>query len=180
VSPEEAFAQLLGRQPTDAEKARLTRVRTTLQLRDNDALWQVLLTLEAYDCSFRTYPALLEAQLQRAVQTMVPCARCRTGAPLSSSLARSALLILFGAVCAVAGGTTPKSPSSTLLALLNVPAGWMIFALAAAAACGVALESARRGRSAKTAGERWSARALFTGSLLAAGSCLILLLRFLT
>jgi len=46
MSIETSFAKLLGRQPTDAERVRLYRVKDALGLGDNDALWLVVMALE--------------------------------------------------------------------------------------------------------------------------------------
>jgi hypothetical protein len=46
---EDSFAKLLGRQPTDADRQRLYRVRDALGLKNNDALWLVLMALQHYE-----------------------------------------------------------------------------------------------------------------------------------
>lgn len=61
------FARLLGRQPSEAEVARLFQVKDTLGIGDNDALWIVLLSLEQYDAQFRRYPALLQSSLDETL-----------------------------------------------------------------------------------------------------------------
>ena len=43
---DDSFAKLLARQPTDAERQRLYQVRDALGLKNNDALWLVLMALE--------------------------------------------------------------------------------------------------------------------------------------
>lgn len=61
------FARLLGRQPSEAEVARLMRVKDALGIADNDALWVVILALENYDVALRRYPALLSAETDRVL-----------------------------------------------------------------------------------------------------------------
>jgi hypothetical protein len=70
VSIETAFAQLVGRQPTQAESERLHRLRSVLGLRDNDAFWSIVLALEHYDSFFRAYPSELAAVTERAVENV--------------------------------------------------------------------------------------------------------------
>lgn len=53
---DESFAKLLARQPTDAEKQELYHVRDALGLRNNDALWLVLMALEHYRTLYREVP----------------------------------------------------------------------------------------------------------------------------
>lgn len=64
---ESRFTKLLGRQPSELEVARLVRIRDTLGIRENDALWDVLLALEGYDSGFRRYPALLASEVDKSL-----------------------------------------------------------------------------------------------------------------
>jgi hypothetical protein len=65
---EDAFARLLDRHPSAEERDRLRRVRDALGVRDNDALWTVVLALEHYDGLFRAYPAQLAAATADVLQ----------------------------------------------------------------------------------------------------------------
>lgn len=65
-----AFEKLLGRAPSDLEMARLVRVRDHLGIRENDALWVVLITLESYDAEFRRYPTLLAAETEKVIDRL--------------------------------------------------------------------------------------------------------------
>ena len=58
---DDSFAVLLGRQPSDRERQNLYRVRDALKLKNNDAVWLLLMTLEHYDTLYRRYPALMVA-----------------------------------------------------------------------------------------------------------------------
>lgn len=62
-----AFEQLLGRKASDAEIQRLYRVKNALNIRDNDALWLVLMALESYDTLYRKYPSMIANQVQHIV-----------------------------------------------------------------------------------------------------------------
>lgn len=56
-----SFEKLLGRQPTDAEVHKLYRVRDALELKNNDALWLVLMALQHYETSYEQMPKAIEA-----------------------------------------------------------------------------------------------------------------------
>ncbi|MBA4340880.1 MAG: hypothetical protein C0423_01875 [Methylibium sp.] len=56
----DAFARLLGRQPSDAERERLHRLREVLGLDGNDALWLVLVALQYHLTLFDAIPARIE------------------------------------------------------------------------------------------------------------------------
>jgi hypothetical protein len=79
-----SFESLLGRQITDKEKMHLLRVKDALGLRDNDALWLILMSLEEYAYRFDQIPEkvqkdtamlveahkkMLEAEAANAAQT---------------------------------------------------------------------------------------------------------------
>lgn len=55
-----SFQKLLGRQPTDAEVQKLYRVRDALELKNNDALWLVLMALQHYETSYERMPKAIE------------------------------------------------------------------------------------------------------------------------
>ena len=56
-----SFEKLLGRQPTDAEVHKLYSVRDALELKNNDALWLVLMALQHYETSYEQMPKAIEA-----------------------------------------------------------------------------------------------------------------------
>lgn len=53
---EDSFSKLLGRQPSDAERQQLYRVRDALGLKNNDALWLVLMALQHYQDQYARIP----------------------------------------------------------------------------------------------------------------------------
>ena len=53
---EEAFAALSDRQPNDKERQRLMRERDALHLKDNDALWRLLVVLGHYETLYAEIP----------------------------------------------------------------------------------------------------------------------------
>lgn len=62
------FEQLLGRQASEDELQALYRIKNTLNIRDNDSIWLILMALESYDLSYRRYPELLERKLDALIE----------------------------------------------------------------------------------------------------------------
>ncbi len=60
MSLDDSFAKLLGRQPTDTERQQLYRVRDALGLKNNDALWLVLMALQHHQTQFDEVPERIE------------------------------------------------------------------------------------------------------------------------
>jgi len=55
-SLDDSFSKLLGRQPSDAERQQLYKVRDALALKNNDALWLVLMALQYYQDQYERFP----------------------------------------------------------------------------------------------------------------------------
>ena len=73
---DDSFARLLGRQPTDAERQQLYRVKDALGLDISDALWQVLFVLQFYQTQYEKMPA----EIARVVDEVTTGGQgCRTG-----------------------------------------------------------------------------------------------------
>jgi hypothetical protein len=64
---EDSFAKLLGRQPTDAERQQLYQIRDALGLKNNDALWLVLMVLQYHQTMYGRFPDLIR---QTALDTL--------------------------------------------------------------------------------------------------------------
>lgn len=56
---DESYQKLLGRQPSDEERQKLYKVRDALGLKNNDALWLVLMALEHYQSQYEQLPAAI-------------------------------------------------------------------------------------------------------------------------
>jgi hypothetical protein len=67
---DDSFARLLGRQPSDAERQDLYRVRDALGLKNNDALWLVLMALQHYQGQYEKFPQEI-AQAAKDVLTSI-------------------------------------------------------------------------------------------------------------
>jgi len=70
---EAAFRQLVGRWPNEAERARFHAVRSTLRLRDDDALWALFVVLEHYYTLYERFPAMIRAAARELL------VECKTG-----------------------------------------------------------------------------------------------------
>jgi hypothetical protein len=68
VSVEQAFTKLVGRSASEAERARLYKLRDALGLQDNDALWSIVIALEHYDSFFRAYPDKLAEKTAQSIE----------------------------------------------------------------------------------------------------------------
>ena len=79
----DAFARLLGRQPSERERARLHRLRDELNIGSNDALWLVLIGLQLHLTLFEAIPAQIELAAEKA------------------SLSAKRLVLATGAACAL-------------------------------------------------------------------------------
>lgn len=63
-----AFENLLGRKATEEEIARLYGVKKTLGIRDNDALWVVIMALESYHTQLNRLPEKHLRKLDEAIE----------------------------------------------------------------------------------------------------------------
>lgn len=68
---DDSFTALLGRQPTDAERLQLFKIRDALGIGANDALWQVLIALQFYQTQYERFPE----QIQKACAEVLVEAR---------------------------------------------------------------------------------------------------------
>jgi hypothetical protein len=84
-----SFERLVGRPASEAERARLHRIRDVLGLRDNDAFWSIVMALEQYDALFRAYPAKLAEATERAMERVH--AACATAAQQEVAAVQRAL-----------------------------------------------------------------------------------------
>lgn len=62
------FQKLIGRQPSDIEIQTLYRVREALDLKNNDALWLVIMVLQYYDTQYGRFPRMIEQAATQILQ----------------------------------------------------------------------------------------------------------------
>jgi hypothetical protein len=94
---EDAFAAYFDRQPNDKERQRLMRGRDAAGIKDNDALWTLLLILEQYQTLYEKIPGLIAKaasdvtnNARIAAETELKAAAARTHAELAKSVAHTA------------------------------------------------------------------------------------------
>jgi hypothetical protein len=68
VSIEESFVKLVGRPPSDKERLRLSHIRDALDVRDNDAIWAIIMAYELYDSLFAAYPARIADEANETIE----------------------------------------------------------------------------------------------------------------
>jgi hypothetical protein len=120
IDVEGSFAQLVGRQPTEKEVQNLYRVKNALGIRDNDALWLVLMALESYDTLYRKYPSMIATQ----VETLVD-AQKEALAAVANTEAKKALASLVDAV-----GRTSEAMAGKLVDAARWQAwGWTLIGI---------------------------------------------------
>jgi hypothetical protein len=94
---DDSFSKLLGRQPDDEEKQTLYRVRDALGLKNNDALWLVLMALEYYKSQYNLFPALIARttastlkQIKETAETTIQASAEETKKHLADAVAKTA------------------------------------------------------------------------------------------
>jgi hypothetical protein len=94
---EEAFAAVWDRQPNDKERQRLMRERDALQIKDNDALWRLLVVLGHHETLYAEIPARIAKvasevtdNVKAAAEAELKAAAARTRAELAKSVAQTA------------------------------------------------------------------------------------------
>jgi ElaB/YqjD/DUF883 family membrane-anchored ribosome-binding protein len=94
---EESFTTLLGKQPSDKERQAFLRVRDALNLKDNDALWVLLMVLGHYETLYGRFPSLIAKaaadvteNARAAAEAELKAAAARTRSELARSVAQTA------------------------------------------------------------------------------------------
>jgi hypothetical protein len=94
---DDSFAKLLGRQPSDAERQQLYTVRDALGLKNNDALWLVLMALQHYQDQYERFPNAIAlaaretlASFKETADTMILASAEATKADLAKAVVKTA------------------------------------------------------------------------------------------
>jgi hypothetical protein len=94
---EKAFTVYMDREPNDKERQRLMRGRDAVGIKDNDALWTLLMVLEHYETLYERFPALIAKaasdvtdNARAAAESELKAAAARTRAELAKSVAETA------------------------------------------------------------------------------------------
>lgn len=97
---DDSFEKLLGTLPTDEEKQDLFRTRDALNIKNNDALWPLLVMLRHYQTIYAKIPGLITQtvtdvvrQARKAAEADLKAASARAQADLARSVADTARAI---------------------------------------------------------------------------------------
>lgn len=115
---EAAFAALLGRQPSEREVQDLYRVKNALNIRDNDALWMVLMALESYDTLYRKYPEMVASSVAGVVEEQ----RAAIAAIADAETKRA-----FGSLAEAVAKSSEQIASRVAHSTKIQSVGWMMF-----------------------------------------------------
>lgn len=125
-----SFEKLLGRQPTDADRQNLYRVRDALGLKNNDALWLVLMALQSYDERYKAIPAKIEKAAHDAAAGAAGQAQAQVNmavAALVPTVEKAVEKAATGAVQRVQLGASMFSLwAGTLMLALAIGLGWVL------------------------------------------------------
>jgi hypothetical protein len=141
---DDSFTKLLGRQPSDAERQRLYQVRDALGLRNNDALWLVLIALQHYEQLYAGIPDRIEAAAKKAARSAAAQAQADVNSAIAGLIPTVESAVRDGARWALAQESLVRS-MFTLIAgcvvvgvvfAIGVLYGARIFAVAAAGQLG--------------------------------------------
>jgi|1115.fasta_scaffold02933_12 hypothetical protein len=117
---DDSFAKLLGRQPSDAERQSLYRVRDALGLKNNDALWLVLMALQHYEGLYASIPASIRDAAQKAASGAAAQAKAEVNKAVAALVPSVQQAVKDGARSALANETIGKSSITLVLASLVV------------------------------------------------------------
>ncbi len=117
---DDAFTRLLGRQATDVERQRLLRVQGALGLRNNDALWLVLIALEHYQELYEQVPAEIRKASEAAVAEVTVTAAAAAKKASEQAKAELARALNKAAAAAARGATVRQILQWSMLSVLLV------------------------------------------------------------
>jgi hypothetical protein len=143
---DESFAKLLGRQPTDTERQSLYRVRDALGLKNNDALWLVLIALQHYESLYANIPASIKDAASKAAHSAAAQAQAEVNSAVSKLIPTVESAVKEGARSALAQEALGRS-------MLTLIAGSAIIGLMFAAGM---LYGARIFAAAASGGLSWA------------------------
>ena len=91
------FEKLIGRRATEAEREQLRRVKDTLGLGDNDALWLVVFALQYYESLYRQFPKAIAQEAKNVLKTTRETAEAEIRAGAAAAKAELARAIAIAA-----------------------------------------------------------------------------------
>lgn len=115
---DDSFAKLLGKQPSDKERQELYRVRDALGLKNNDALWLVLMALQHYEGLYASIPASIKDAAQKAAAGAAAQAQAEVNKAVAALVPSVEQSVKAGARSALANEAVGKSAVTLALASL--------------------------------------------------------------
>jgi hypothetical protein len=104
MSIESSFTALLERTPTDADRQRLYRVRDAMGIKDNDALWTIVMALDHYTQLYEKIPgqigqttAAALASVKQTADAVMAASSAQVKADLSKAVADAAQRVAVNA-----------------------------------------------------------------------------------
>lgn len=104
---DDSFSKLLGRQPSDAERQQLYNVGQALGIKNNDALWLILLALQYHQTQYSEFPALIQEAARDTLKNVKEAADAAMGASAGEAKAAMAEAVADAAQ-KVANNTSKK------------------------------------------------------------------------
>jgi hypothetical protein len=125
-----SFEKLLGRQPTDTDRKQLYQVRDALGLKNNDALWLVLMALQSYDERYKAIPAQISTAAKDSAASAAAQAQAQINSAVAALVPSVEKAVERGAAGAVKRIQFGKSMFSIWLGMLALGAavalGWVL------------------------------------------------------
>ena len=81
------FGRLVRRAPTATEKERLHHIKSSLGIRDADAIWSILMALQFYDSLYSQYPKAIGAEASRIFGDVKAAAEASLNASIATARA---------------------------------------------------------------------------------------------
>lgn len=184
------FETLLGHELTAEEKDRLRRIKDTLQIADNDALWDVIIALEYQRKYYDELPEKISSVvaeifngLSQAAEKEVALAQARLAESVVEQAKKMSLkihiqswirwgvfalllLMLYGSLLLWAGYSIGSGQTHPPAMLLRMPVGVLIGALCFG--CGI-LGGVHAAKDYAEGGAAWRKRLLMAGGCLLSG-----------
>lgn len=144
----ESFAKLLGRQATPAELMQLHRVKDALGLKDNDAIWLVLMALQDYQSRYEKFPVLIAnaaSETMSKFKATLDASMQAAGASTKADL----LKVIANAAVTVANKTANKQMWIWALACITASIicmagfGWYMHSMGIKAGIGIGYNQAK-------------------------------------
>jgi hypothetical protein len=154
------YQSLLGRPLSDSEKESLSQIAKTLDIRKNDALWQIIIALQYHLTLYKEIPKSIQDILDTHLKQINSVSSLGNIRPYNNTKYTDIFIIItlcltvmavFGSFCFFLG---TQYKLSTKFRILDIPAGYIVSALCIFAGIAMILSatftiaSGRKGKNA--------------------------------